>query len=371
MPQTRIIPAMKILSRYILKEFLGNVFLGLLIFTFVLLLDHLFELIDLLLGKGVGLGLTLKLLTLLLPSTLSLTLPMSILLASLLTYGRLSEHNEITAARASGLKAWSYVKMPLLIALLAAAFLVPFNTRWAPRAHASFRSIYVQLLKRNPLVRIEERTFVEIGEYHLYIEHREKKKGLMRGVTIYKLPTSGAGLRIFAERGKAAYEEGKGLTLLLSQGRIEKVDAAAPERWMNTEFKEYQFFIPLASAQASSERSIEEMDNRELRKEITVLKSKGLPYPILACQIQLRWALAMTPLLFAALGIPLAIRMQRGGRSIGFGMSLIIMVLYYILLMGGTALGQRGSWPPWIAVWMGNSALLASASFLYWRMTRR
>src|SRR5437763_279745 len=121
---------MRILSRYILKEFLSNVILGLLIFTFVLLLDKLFELADLLLNKGVGIGLTLKLLFLLLPSSLSLTLPMSVLLGALLTFGRLSENSEITAVRASGLSAWSYVKMPLVAALGAVFFLVPFNTIW-------------------------------------------------------------------------------------------------------------------------------------------------------------------------------------------------------------------------------------------------
>src|ERR1035437_4213403 len=176
----------KILSRYILKEFASNVLLGLLIFTFVLILDKLFELADLLLNKGVGLWLTLKLLFLLLPSSLSLTLPMSILLGALLTFGRLSENNEITAVRASGLAAWSYVRMPLIVALVAAVFLIPFNGRWAPRAHASFRQLYIQVLKRNPLVRIEEKTFVEIGDYHLFVERKDKKTGLMKGITIYK-----------------------------------------------------------------------------------------------------------------------------------------------------------------------------------------
>ena len=78
-------------------------FLGLAIFTFVLLLDRLFELVDLLVNKGAGILLTLKLLGLLLPTSLSLTLPMSNLLAALLTFGHLSETNEITAARASGI----------------------------------------------------------------------------------------------------------------------------------------------------------------------------------------------------------------------------------------------------------------------------
>src|ERR1700733_5237518 len=164
MSKTRYNSLMKILSRYILREFLGNLLLGLLIFTFVLLLDHLFELADLLLNKGVGIVLTLKLLFLLLPSSLSLTLPMSTLLAVLLTFGRLSENNEITAIRASGLAAWNYSKTPLIAALVTVLFLIPFNTLWAPRAHASFRKLYLQVLQRNPLIRIEEKTFVEIGE---------------------------------------------------------------------------------------------------------------------------------------------------------------------------------------------------------------
>jgi len=362
---------MRILSRYVLKEFLANLFLGLLIFTFVLLLDHLFELADLLLNKGVGIWLTLELLFLLLPSSLTLTLPMSTLLGTLLTFGRLSENNEITAVRASGLPAWNYVKAPLCAALTTSLFLIPFNTLLAPHAHAVFRQIYVQVLKRNPLVRIEEKTFVEIGEYHIFVERKERRNKLMRGITIYKLPASGAPLRIFAERGTASVDGSRGITFYLQDGRIEQVDAADPTRWIYTAFKEYQLFIPLMSTQSNTTRALEEMDNHELRAEIGRLKIKHLPYPLLSCQMHLRWALAFAPLLFTILGIPLAIRVHRGGRSIGFGLSLVIMVIYYVLLMGGTAAGQRGVWPPWFAVWLGNGALLASAGTIYWRFIRR
>lgn len=362
---------MRILSRYILKEFLANLFLGLLIFTFVLLLDHLFELADLLLNKGVGIYLTLKLLFLLLPSSLTLTLPMSTLLSALLTFGRLSENNEITAVRASGLPAWSYVKTPFAAALVAVMFLIPFNTLWAPRAHASFLQLYLQVLKRNPLVRIEEKTFVKIGDYHLFIEQKDKKTKLMKGVTIYKIPPDGAPLRIFAERGTASVEETHGITFLLLDGRIEQVNAAEPSRWTYTQFKNYQLFIPLVNSQSTSERALEEMDNTELRSEIRELKKKNLPFPVLECQIQLRWALAVTPLLFAGLGIPLAIRVHRGGRSIGFGLSLLIMVLYYVLVMGGTGLGQRGMWPPWLAVWLGNAVMFFTALGFSFRFSRQ
>ena len=92
---------------------------------------------------------------------------------------------------------------------------------------------------------------------------------------------------------------------------------------------------------------------------------------MLSCQIHLRWALAVTPFLFALLGIPLAVRVHRGGRSIGFGLSLLIMVLYYVLVMGGTGIGQRGLWPPWLAVWMGNVILLGASVGFFGRFAKQ
>src|SRR5882762_6406183 len=107
---------LKILSRYILRQYLANLVLGLLIFTFVLLLDRLFELVDLLINKGAGIALMCHLLFLLLPTSLTLTLPISNLLASLLTYGQLSETSEITAARASGIATRDLVWSPVAVA---------------------------------------------------------------------------------------------------------------------------------------------------------------------------------------------------------------------------------------------------------------
>lgn len=362
---------MKILSRYILREYLSNLFLGLVIFTFVLLLDRLFELVDLLLNKGVGLSLTLQLLLLILPSSLTLTLPMACLLAALLTYGKLSETNEIIAVRASGLAAWSYVRTPLAAAFLVSLFLVPFNSTWAPHAHAQFRGLYMKVLQRNPLVRIEERTFVEIGDYHLFVEKKDKRSRQLKGITIYKTPAEGAPLRIFAEQGYASVDAEQGATFHLEDGRIEQIDPSKPDQWFYTGFKNYVLSIPFRSKEQASTKTLEEMDNRELQAQIRELRSKNLPSPLFDCQKHMRWALAVTPVLFVALGIPLAIRVQRGGRSIGFGISIVVLVGYYALLMSGTGAGQRGAWPAWLAVWLGNYVMILLAGALSFRFLRQ
>ena len=362
---------LKILPRYILTQFFANLILGLVIFTFVLLLDKLFELVDLLINKGAGLDLTLKMMGLLLPASLSLTLPMSNLLATLLTFGHLSETNEVTAIRASGIPAWDFAWTPVAVGLMSVLFLLPFNSYWAPHAQSKFRQIYVQLLERNPLVRIEEKTFTDVGEYHMYVEKKTWRKPPLRGITIYKTPAQGAPLRIFAERGEAQVDPNRGMWLILESGHLQEINPTDPKRWFYTTFNEYQFFIPFESQKQGSNRAIEEMDNEELDRLKNQLERKGLPAPLYQCEMQMRDALAVTPILFVLLGIPLALRVKRGGRSIGFGLSLLVVLVYYILIMGGVGMAQRGVWSAVPCVWFANVILTIVAAGLAWDLTRQ
>jgi len=344
--------------------------LGLLIFTFVLLLDHLFELVDVLINKGGSVWLTIRLLALLLPSTISITLPVATLLAALLTFGRFSETNEITAIRASGLTSWSYLKTPYVTGFILALFLIPFNSFWAPAAQSHFRQLFLEVLGRNPLVRIEENTFVEIGDYHFFVR-KKTRRSLMKGISIYKNTVNGPPLRIYADEGTASMDKKQGVTFTLHHGHLEKIDPANPDHWVHTAFETYVLGIPVSNETKSAEKSLEEMNTTQLRMRIKELKAQHIPYPIFTCQMHLRWALAVTPLLFVALGIPLAIRVQRGGRSIGFAISLAVIGVYYVVLMGGTGLGQRGVWPPVLAVWLANGILLITAGFFTRRFLRQ
>ncbi|HMU95571.1 MAG TPA: LptF/LptG family permease, partial [Elusimicrobiota bacterium] len=117
-----------ILARYLTGQFLPPFFFGLSIFSGVLLLDKLFDLLDLLINKGVSLWTSAQIFFLFFPTILSLSVPMALLLACLLTFGRLSEDNEILALRASGLSFRQILWPPLAVAGLVSLALLPFNT---------------------------------------------------------------------------------------------------------------------------------------------------------------------------------------------------------------------------------------------------
>ncbi|MBI5043522.1 MAG: LptF/LptG family permease, partial [Nitrospirae bacterium] len=100
---------MKIIDRYIIKEVLPPFILSLFVFTFVLFMNQILKLTDLLINKGISLFVILELIAFILPSFLVLTIPVSTLTASILAFNRLSNDGEITAFKASGVSLYRMI----------------------------------------------------------------------------------------------------------------------------------------------------------------------------------------------------------------------------------------------------------------------
>ena len=123
---------MKILRRYVCKELVGPFLLGLGVFTFVMLMQQIIELTDLVIYKGVSMKIVAQLFLYILPYFLMFTIPMAMLLAALMSFGRLSQDNEITAIQASGTNLWALVWPILVIGLILSIFLAVFNNLISP-----------------------------------------------------------------------------------------------------------------------------------------------------------------------------------------------------------------------------------------------
>src|SRR5437016_297930 len=130
------------LAFYFFRQFIFPFLFGTFLFLFVLLLDKLFEIVDLIFNKGVGPLVVLKLFALFVPTVVPLAFPMAVLLACLVTFGRMSEENELTAVRAAGIPLFRVLWWPPFFAFVLSLALVPFNTRVAPWASQAFRSIF-------------------------------------------------------------------------------------------------------------------------------------------------------------------------------------------------------------------------------------
>ncbi|MFN0118622.1 MAG: LptF/LptG family permease [Elusimicrobiota bacterium] len=360
-----------ILSVYFFRQFIPSFFFGSVLFMFVLMLDKLFDIVDLLFNKGVNPLIVGKLFLMFIPTILPLTFPMALLLACLVTFGRLSEENELNAVRAAGISLFKALWLPLFFALFLSFIMIPFNSYLAPRSNQGFRLIYEKIISADPLINIEAKRFFNIKNIKLYAERVDKTINKLEDVFVYQ--TSGAGApaeRIYARSGKIE-TDGKTFRLELNNGQWQRYDADMPARLMHITFKKYDLSIPLNAEETSKNTRFRSLLNKELRKLKKDLKSKGLPTGPIEAEQQLRLAIAFAPFCLVLIGVPIATVLKRGGKSFSFGISVVIIFTYYLLLILGLTMAEKERLPAILSVWIANITCLIIGGFLSFRLFKK
>lgn len=358
------------LAFYFFRQFIPPFLFGSVLFMFVLLLDKLFDIIDLIFNKGVSILLVGQMFALFIPTVLPLTIPMALLLASLVTFGRLSEENELSAVRAAGVSLLRVLWLPPLFALLLSLMMIPFNTRVAPWASRAFHGIYEKVVSADPLISVEARRFFSIKNIKLFAQSVDKKKGKLKDLFVYQLSRDGSPAeRIFARRGTIDPSKDE-FKLILEDGQMQRYDKLEPAHVLHTAFTSYTITVPINNEAGKSMR-FRNIPSRELKKLIVEMRQKGLATGPLEAEASLRYAIAFAPFALGFVGIPLATVLKRGGRSFSFGIACIVIFIYYTLLIFGLTIAERGMVPANLALWVGNGLCFLTGTYLVWRLGRQ
>jgi len=358
-----------IIARYILKEYITPLLMGIGLFTLVLMLDKLFDLVDLFINKGVAFGIIVKLFTLFLPTVISLTVPMAVLLAALLAFGHLSETNEFTAMRAAGLSFMQFIWPPVLLAFVISLILIPFNLTVAPMSTKAFRTLYQKILSSDPLVKVEARRFMRIQRIKMY-PFEVIGKDRLKGVVLYQTLEEGLQQRIFANEGKVDVT-GESFNMDLYDGQIERINFANPKGTMHIRFNDYRISIPLNTELYEGKSNIREKTGKELLQMIKNAKKQRAKYSVLAAEYNLRIAIAFAPIAFCLIGIPLGVTVKRGGKAVGFSIALVVIFTYYLMLIFGLSFAEKGKFPAPPALWAANTVSALLGVYLFWRKNKR
>ncbi|MFA5857799.1 MAG: LptF/LptG family permease [Elusimicrobiota bacterium] len=358
---------------YILKNFSGPFLLGLLIFSFLLIFDKIFTLVNLMFAKGVNPVSVGKLFMLLIPTLVPLTFPMSFLVGSLLTFARMAEDNEITAIRASGIKLTGLILPFIILSLFFSSSLVWYNQNILPTAQRYFRILYQNILAEKPYIRIEEGTYLTLNQYKIYVESRDAQN-FFHQVLIYKFnDTFSPPVRISAMKGRCYTNFQESLVFELFDGKISQPSKHALTQVVDTKFERYVLVITLSQdikEYNNASRTIREMTGKELKLEISKIKDNFSATARMAVEYNLRNGIAFACLMFTLTGIPLGIQIRQRNRAIGFAASIIVIAIYYLALIFGITLGDRSILPASIAMWLPNIIVGIIGIFLYYRMSK-
>jgi lipopolysaccharide export system permease protein len=209
--------------------------------TFLLTMDFLIDYLELFLGKGIPLSIVLKLFFLGLGWMLALSVPCGVLVGVLMTYGRLSQDNEIVALKASGVSPFRAIVPSVVASVCLAAALAMFNNYALPDMNYAFANLMVDVNKRRPTAEIQEGVFIDhFDGYSLFIGTLDSKSGRMEDVLIYDFSRRDEAPRtVLAKRGHLEFDEQTAvLKLHLQDGEIHQASKEASPIYRKLAFQQ-------------------------------------------------------------------------------------------------------------------------------------
>jgi LPS export ABC transporter permease LptF/LPS export ABC transporter permease LptG len=360
--------AVRILDRYIWKELFFPFCLGIFVFTFLLLIDKIFDLTDLIINKGVPVHLVALLLAYILPAFLVLTVPIGLLLAILVAFGRLSADMEIVALKASGVSPLRMLRPVLIFAAGSALLTGWLMVEAVPRANYAFKSLIFDILRTQAAVGIKERVFNDsFGNFVIYVEEMTPDQVGLRNVFVADERNPDELRVVTAKEGRLLSDEvNRRVTLRLINGTVHETVPRTFQKYRQVMFRLYDLTLtlenPLVRA-GDAPKGDREMTVTELWENAAQAGRTGgnsAPYWV---ELHKKYAIPTACVVFALIGVPLGIRAHRGGRWAAFVVLLPIVLFYYIFLTVGEQLGDNRRIPPWVAMWTPN--LVVGALGLY------
>lgn len=228
-----------ILARYILKEHIAPFFYALFVITFLFLVDFLIRILSSILSKGLGWRVVLEILVLNLAWMLALSIPMAVLVATLMAFGRFSSDNEVTAMKALGISPFKAMLPVLLVAITLGAALVYFNDRILPEANFRAAALRNDIGRKKPTALITPRSLIrDFENYLIWIDKLDQESGRLGGVRIYSIEPGKPVRYTFADSAYMEYANGgKSILIHLLGGENHFVDPKETENYVRVAFR--------------------------------------------------------------------------------------------------------------------------------------
>lgn len=356
---------MRLVSRGVVREIWPPFLLGFVAYTFVLLIRTILFLADFAVRRSAAFGEVARLVALSLPWIVVLTLPMAFLLGVLIGIGRLSADSEVVALQACGLGPWAIFRPALGAAALLSLLVFGIYNVILPATNAALEHSMARVAATSIVNVVAPRTFREPRPGILFFFDRVAPDGRSFEGVFLKLGDEGEPPnRVIVARRGGLTLEGDRLWLDLFGSTVHEVDPEDPSRYRITRNASQRLLLAgenlnAAGTQVKSEPGIRARALPALWSAVRTLPSSDPRRRLALTELNKKLAIPFACLAFAVVGVPLARSLRRGGRGSGFALSLLILVGYYVLLSSGETWAVEGHFPPVLAMWLPNLALVA------------
>lgn len=333
--------------------------------TFILLLRSLFMLADLFISYDVPAVKALRLLLLAAPNVLSLTLPIGVLFAVMMTAARWSADSELIALQASGVSLARVARPMVFSGLLVFIVSAWLTIDLMPRANNTFQALTMEVRLSGVRAAVEARVFNEgFPGRLLYVDRIAPDNGHWSRILLFDLTSPEEERLIVADSGQMFEDpRDRSAWLELRDAVTHLMRRHQPEAYQQNINRELRIQIESPAHHDGARRmGVRVTETPDLIRRLGDPDFSVSERREAAIEVHKRMVIPAATVVLALLGFPLGIRNRRGGKGFGFIASLGIVMVYYVLLSNGELLALSGTLPAWLAMWMPNIVLIIAAA---------
>ena len=361
-----------LLNKLILGSCAGPFVFGILIFVLIFVAgDLLFQAAKLIIEQGIAFAIVARLFLYRLPEVVIMTVPMSSLLSTLLGMSTLNGGSELIALKSLGIPFRRILRPILIASILVSITALTLNETFVPFASIAADRLMKYEIMKNQAAAIQEKVFLreESGgqlKRVLYIDELDPNLGKMSGIMMHEFDEGRLTTTLHARRGMWQNSQ-----WWIEDGRIYSISREG-EVSLLLRFERQRLALRMSPEQLQrSTRKPSSMSAHELWSYITQAGNAGTDLSKLWVMFHLKLAVPWACVIMAVLGAGFgASRRGRSGGGVGFGISVVMVFAYYVVMSLCRALGESGNIPSVLAGWGPNCVFLVIAIFFAWRVDK-
>ncbi len=307
------------------------------------------------------------------PAYLALTIPISVLVASVATFNQFSASNEWVAMKSCHLSFTQIMRPVFVFSIFVYLLAVIVMVYALPWGNLAYKQKTYEIIKDRAVINIKPNIFNHDFKGLVILTKERHGQFQLMDILIADTTQSTSPRIITANQAIILLDrEALKIRLKLKKGTIHQV-GDKPSEYQTINFDAYELNLGLPTTNQLEKEAMvghRELSISLLLQQIKDFEKKGLPTHAAKVELSKKFAIPFTCLLFGLLGAPLGIHSSRGGKSGSFATSIVVIFLYYVGLIFMQNMGKSGEIEPYLSVWLPNIIVLGIIIYTSYKMQK-